>query len=86
MAEKITVETPVEKIPYKLTYRHLKSLHNITFIHTGDLDSAIAKGKTYCRVQKTDFINVEPLYTDLDLIIDKKSKPITEERIPGRAY
>jgi hypothetical protein len=76
----------VEKTFYKLTYRHLKHLYSSNFQHAGDLDSAIAKAREYCKVQKTDFINVEPFFTDLEMIINKKSNQHQEERIPGRAY
>lgn len=82
----VTPAPTVEITFYKLTYRHLKHLYSSNFQHVGDLDSAIAKAREYCKVQKTDFINVEPFFTDLDMIIKKKSSPQAEERVPGRTY
>ncbi len=82
MADK---EQPLTPIEYKLTYRHRKTLHSVNFKHIGDYDSAMVKARNYCKSQSTDFINIEPLFIDLELSISKKNNPEVE-RIPGRAY
>lgn len=85
MADKETQTIAPEKVAYKLSYRHRKTIHNVNFLHVGDEASAMAKAISYCKAQKTDFVNVEPLFIDLDMSIKQKTAEVVE-RIPGRAY
>jgi hypothetical protein len=62
---------------WKLSYRLHNKMYSLEFKKAGNQTDAIALGRSYCERKRIAFINVEPLFFDLEKELESFRK--TEE-------